>query len=54
MAAPLWQIAHPPEGLADAYAEEPEVPVDWNLDFASALTATCVGLLCESPERSHT
>jgi hypothetical protein len=54
----LWQIAHPPEGLADAYAEEPEVPVDWNLDFASELTrlltATCVGLLCESPERSHT
>jgi hypothetical protein len=54
----LWQIAHPPEGLADAYAEEPEVPVDWNLDFASALTrlltATCVGLLCESRERSHT
>lgn len=49
LAAPLWQIAHPPEGLADAYAMEPEVPPDWNLDFRTALirllTATCVGLL---------
>lgn len=25
LAAPLWQIAHPPQGLTDAYAEEPEV-----------------------------
>ena len=53
LAAPLWQIAHPPEGLTDAYAEEPEVPVDWNLDFASALTrvltATCIGLVSGSP-----
>jgi hypothetical protein len=51
-AAPLWQIAHPPQGLIDAFAEEPEVPPEWNLDFASALTrlltATCVGLLSES------
>jgi AcrR family transcriptional regulator len=49
LAAPLWQIAHPPEGLADAYAMEPEVPPDWNLDFTAALTrlltATCVGLI---------
>ncbi len=49
LAAPLWQIAHPPEGLADAYAMQPEVPPDWNLDFAEALTrlltATCVGLM---------
>jgi tetracycline repressor-like protein len=49
---PLWQIAHPPKGLIDAFAEEPEVPPEWNLDFASALTrlltATCVGLLSES------
>ena len=35
---PLWQIAHPPQGLIDAFAEEPEVPPEWNLDFASALT----------------
>jgi hypothetical protein len=38
LAAPLWQIAHPPQGLIDAFAEEPEVPPEWNLDFASALT----------------
>ena len=48
LAAPLWQIAHPPQGLIDAFAEEPEVPSEWNLDFASALTATYVGLLSES------
>jgi AcrR family transcriptional regulator len=57
MAAPLWQIAHPPQRLIDAFAEEPEVPPDWNLDFASALnqllTATCVGLLSESAQRTH-
>jgi hypothetical protein len=56
--APLWQIAHRPEELTDAYAEKPEVRVDWNLDFASVLTrlltATCVGLLSESTERNHT
>ncbi len=52
LAAPLWQIAHPPEGLSDAYAGEAEVPPDWNIDFASALTrllaATCVGLITQS------
>jgi Tetracyclin repressor-like, C-terminal domain len=62
-AAPLWQIAHPPQRLIDAFADEPELPPDRNLDFASALTqlltATCVGLLSESapPEsaqRNHT
>ena len=51
LAAPLWQIANPPKGLADAYAEETEVPPDWNIDFRSALTrlitATCVGLMSE-------
>jgi Tetracyclin repressor-like, C-terminal domain len=50
LGAPLWQIAHPPQGLTDAYAEKPEVPPDRKLDFASALTrlltATCVGLNC--------
>ncbi|ORV45080.1 transcriptional regulator [Mycolicibacter engbaekii] len=49
LAAPLWQIAHPPADLADAYATETQVPPDWNLDFSTALTrlltATCVGLL---------
>lgn len=55
---PLWQIAHPRLGLIDAFAEEPEVPLGWNLDFAAALTrlltAACVGLLSESTERNHT
>ena len=31
LAAPLWQLAHPPKGLTDAYAEEPAVPLDWNI-----------------------
>jgi hypothetical protein len=48
----LRQIAHPPQGLIDAFAEEPEVPPEWNLAFASALsrllTATSAGLLSES------
>ncbi|HUH68039.1 MAG TPA: TetR family transcriptional regulator [Mycobacterium sp.] len=52
LAAPLWHIAHPPEGLTDAFADDPGVPPDWNLDFASALTrmvtATCVGLIAEA------
>ena len=49
LAAPLWQLAHPPKGVTDAYADEAEVPPDWDVDFAPALTrlitATCVGLL---------
>ncbi|MGH3561544.1 MAG: TetR/AcrR family transcriptional regulator, partial [Mycobacterium sp.] len=52
LAAPLWQFAHPPEELADAYALEPELPPDWNLDFTAALTrlltATCFGLVEQS------
>ncbi|ODR12240.1 transcriptional regulator [Mycobacterium shimoidei] len=52
LAAPLWQMAHPPEGLRDAYPEGTEVPPDWNIDFAAALTrlltATCVGLIAQS------
>lgn len=52
LASFLWQIAHPPERLADAYADEPDLPPDWNLDFTAALTrlltATCVGLLPQS------
>ncbi|CDO86796.1 transcriptional regulator [Mycobacterium triplex] len=55
LAAAFWQIANPPERLADAYADEPEAarPDEWNIEFAPALTrvltATCIGLLAESP-----
>jgi AcrR family transcriptional regulator len=51
LAAPLWQVAHPPQKLADAYAEAKatDLPPEWNIDFTSALTrlitATCVGLM---------
>ena len=52
LAAPLWQLAHPPKGVTDAYAEEADVPPDWNVDFTPALTrlvtATCVGLLASN------
>jgi hypothetical protein len=58
LAAHFWHIAHPLQMLIDAFAEEPQVPPDWNLDFRSALTqlltATCVGLLSESAERNQT
>lgn len=54
LAAPLWQLAHPPEDLADAYQEEAEVPPDWNIDFRSVvtrlITATCVGLMARGSE----
>lgn len=47
LAAMLWQIAHPPEGLEHDYRSEPGVPPDWSLDFEPALTrlltATCIG-----------
>ena len=54
LAAAFWQIANPPERLSDVYAEEPEVmPSEWNIEFAPALTrvltATCIGLIAESP-----
>jgi AcrR family transcriptional regulator len=49
LASAMWQISHPPAGLADIYETEPELPPDWNLDFRDALarllTATCVGLI---------
>jgi AcrR family transcriptional regulator len=52
LAAPLWQIAHPPEGLSDAYAAETEIGPDGDIDFTSALTrlltATCLGLITQS------
>jgi hypothetical protein len=58
LAATLWQIANPPEGLSDAFVEESEILAESNLDFASALTqlltATCVGLVAESTGRNST
>ena len=56
LAAAFWHIANPPERLTDAYAEEPEaLPPEWNIEFAPALTrvltATCVGLVPESPSK---
>jgi len=48
LAATLWQVTHPPEALAQAYAEGRAIPPDWNLEFVPALTrllaATCAGL----------
>jgi AcrR family transcriptional regulator len=48
LAATLWQVAHPPEALAEAYADGRAVAPDWNLEFVPALTrlltATCTGL----------
>lgn len=54
LASAFWHIANPPERLTDAYAEEPDaLPPEWNIEFASALTrvltATCIGLVSESP-----
>ena len=51
LAATLWQIAHPPQRLIDAFAEEPEVPPDWNLDFGSRAYPTADRYLCRSPLR---
>jgi AcrR family transcriptional regulator len=55
LAAPLWQMANPPERLADEYAKRTDVPPDWKIDFTAALTrlitAVCVGLLAD-PGRS--
>lgn len=52
LAAMLWQVAHPPEGLDHDYKNEPGVPPDWNLDFEPALTrlltATCVGIVAQA------
>lgn len=50
LAAAFWQIANPPQRLAD---QPGSIPPEWNIDFPSALTrvltATCIGLLAESP-----
>jgi AcrR family transcriptional regulator len=52
LAATLWQVAHPPEALAQAYAEDPTIAPTWALDFVPTLTrlltATCVGLLAQN------
>jgi AcrR family transcriptional regulator len=49
LAATLWQVAHPPAALAEAYADGRAPAPDWNIDFAPALTrllaATCTGLI---------
>jgi hypothetical protein len=51
LAAPLWQVAHPPEALALAYADDPTIAPTWALEFAPTLTrlltATCVGILAQ-------
>jgi AcrR family transcriptional regulator len=52
LAATLWQVAHPPEALARAYADDPAIA--WALDFVPTLTrlltATCVGLLAQATD----
>jgi hypothetical protein len=52
LAATLWQVAHPPEALARAYAEDRTIAPDWALDFVPTLTrlltATCVGLVAQA------
>jgi hypothetical protein len=49
IAATLWQVAHPPEALARAYADDQTITPTWALDFVRTLsrllTATCVGLM---------
>jgi AcrR family transcriptional regulator len=60
LAATLWQVAHPPGPLAQAYADDPAIAPTWALDFVPTLThlltATCTGLLTEaadSPAREN-
>jgi len=52
----LWQVAHPPQPLLQAYAEEPVAPPEWDVDFRPTLTrlltATCVGLAAH-PENAE-
>ncbi|MGW6775366.1 TetR family transcriptional regulator [Streptomyces sp. NPDC055037] len=52
VAATLWQVAHPPEALARAYAEDRTIAPTWALDFTATLTrlltATCIGLLVQA------
>lgn len=48
-AATLWQVAHPPEALAEVYRSDPDISPAWAMDFLPTLTrlltATCIGLL---------
>jgi AcrR family transcriptional regulator len=52
LAATLWQVAHHPAALAEAYADGRAPAPDWNLAFIPALTrlltATCTGLAIDS------
>lgn len=54
LAASLWQVAHPPEALALAYAEDRTLAPTWALDFVATLTrlltAACVGILAGAAE----
>lgn len=48
LAATLWQVAHPADGLVAAYQREPSLSIvgvgDFTTTLARLLTATCVGL----------
>jgi hypothetical protein len=54
LAATLWQVAHPPQPLALAYAGDPAIAPTWALDFEPTLTrlltATCTGLLAPAAQ----
>ncbi|MDX3854338.1 TetR/AcrR family transcriptional regulator [Streptomyces sp. AK02-01A] len=54
LAATLWQVAHPPEALARAYAEDRTIAPLWALDFVPTLTrlltAACIGISAEVAE----
>jgi len=53
LAAAFWQIANRRSAYRCLCNEPEVVPPEWNIDFASALTrlltATCIGLVAESP-----
>jgi hypothetical protein len=57
LAATLWQVAHPPDALARAYADDPTIAPNWALDFVPTLTrlltATCIGLLTRDSNASR-
>lgn len=56
LAATLWQLAHPPPALAEAYAANPEISRLAAVEFTTTLTrllaATCRGLLAAHVETS--
>ena len=51
LTAYFWQIAHPPQRLIDAFAEEPQVLPDWNLRFRIRAYPTSDRYLRRSPLR---